>query len=225
MSKVYIYKGFERFWHWSQALLIMFLAITGFEVHGTFDIFGFEKAVAFHRTASWLLLGLIVISIFWHFTTGEWRQYIPTTKNLKEQLRYYLVDMFRGKKHPTKKTQLRKLNPLQRLVYLSFKLVLIPMTLISGIMYMLYKSFDENNIVIVEDYPLESIAFWHTLGAILLIVFLIVHVYMTTTGETPTSNIKAMVTGYEDLEEDTKSSDKNENENKEKVNPIKKVKK
>lgn len=223
MSKVYIYKGFERFWHWSQASLIMFLAVTGFEVHGTFDIFGFEKAVAFHRTASWLLLGLIVISIFWHFTTGEWRQYIPTTKNLKEQIRYYLVDMFKGKQHPTKKTQLRKLNPLQRLVYLSFKLVLIPMTLISGIMYMLYKSFDENNIVIVEDYPLEDIAFWHTLGAILLIVFLVVHVYMTTTGETPTSNIKAMVTGYEDLEDEPKTSEKSQDE-KNKVNPSKEVK-
>ena len=213
MSKVYIYKGFERFWHWSQALLIMFLAITGFEVHGTFEIFGFEKAAEFHRTASWLLIGLIIISIFWHFTTGEWRQYIPTTKKLKEQVMYYLVGIFKGEHHPTAKTQLRKLNPLQRIVYLAFKLVLIPMTLISGILYMLYKSFDENNIIVVEDYPLESIAFWHTLGAILLIVFLIVHVYMTTTGETPTSNINAMVTGYEDIDDEDEMNEHNEENN------------
>ena len=210
MSKVYIYKGFERFWHWAQASLIMFLAVTGFEVHGTFEIFGFEKSVEFHRTASWLLIGLIVISIFWHFTTGEWRQYIPTTKKLKEQMVYYAVGIFKGEHHPTTKTQLRKLNPLQRIVYLAFKLVLIPMTLISGIFYMLYKTFDLNNIVVVEDYPLESIAFWHTLGAILLIVFLIVHVYMTTTGETPTSNINAMVTGYEDLEDEDEIHEGNE---------------
>ena len=202
MSKVYIYRGFERFWHWTQAALIMFLALTGFEVHGSFDIFGFEKAAEFHRVASWMLIGLIIFAIFWHFTTGEWRQYIPTTKMLKDQILYYLLGIFKGEHHPTAKTKLRKLNPLQRLVYLFFKLLLIPTTVISGIFYMLYKTIDENNIVVIEDYPLESIAFWHTLGAILLMVFLVVHVYMTTTGETPTSNINAMVTGYEDLEDE-----------------------
>ena len=67
---------------------------------------------------------------------------------------------------------------------------------------MLYKTFDQNNIIVIEDYPLASIAFWHTLGAILLMIFLVVHVYMTTTGKTPTSNIKAMITGYEEIEND-----------------------
>ncbi len=201
MRKVYIYKGFERFWHWTQASLILFLATTGFEVHGSFEIFGFEKAVQFHRVASWMLIGLIVFAIFWHITTGEWKQYIPTTRKLKEQLLYYVSGIFKGEKHPTTKTELSKLNPLQRMVYLSFKIILIPLTIISGIFYLLYKTIDQNNLVVVEDYPLEGIAFWHTLGAILLMVFLIVHVYMTTTGETPTSNIKAMLTGYEDLED------------------------
>jgi thiosulfate reductase cytochrome b subunit len=202
MRKVYIYKGFERFWHWSQASLIMFLALTGFEVHGAFNVFGFEKAAEFHRTASWLLIGLIVLSIFWHVTTGEWRQYIPTTKYLKEQIFYYLSGIFKGEHHPTEKTELSKLNPLQRIVYLGFKLILIPMTIISGILYMLYKTIDQNNLIVVEDYPLASIAFWHTMGAILLMIFLVVHVYMTTTGKTPTSNIKAMITGFEEFEEE-----------------------
>jgi thiosulfate reductase cytochrome b subunit len=210
MQKVYIYKGFERFWHWTQASLIMFLALTGFEVHGAFEIFGFEKAAEFHRITSWLLIGLIVFAIFWHLTTGEWRQYIPTTKNLREQMIYYISGIFKGDPHPTEKTGLSKLNPLQRLTYLGFKIVLVPITIISGIFYMLYKTFDQNNLVIVEDYPLASIAFWHTLGAILLMIFLIIHVYMTTTGSTPTSNIKAMITGYEELEEDHKKEKNNE---------------
>ena len=201
MHKVYIYKGFERFWHWMQASLIIFLALTGFEVHGAFNIFGFEKAAQFHRTASWMLIALIVLAIFWHFTTGEWRQYIPTTKKLKEQVIYYISGIFKGDPHPTEKTGLSKLNPLQRLVYLGFKIILVPITIISGIFYMLYKTIDQNNLVVIEEYPLESIAFWHTLGAILLMIFLVVHVYMTTTGTTPTSNIKAMITGYEEIEE------------------------
>jgi thiosulfate reductase cytochrome b subunit len=129
-----------------------------------------------------------------------------------DQIRFYSIGMFKGDKHPVNKTEVRKLNPLQRLVYLGFKLVLIPVTVISGIFYMFHKTIDRNNIVVIRDIPLESLAFWHTLGAILLMVFLVVHVYMTTTGHTPTSNIQAMITGYEELEEDEDSaSDKDRN--------------
>lgn len=202
MIKVLIYKGFGRFWHWTQAVLIIFLALTGFEVHGVFNIFGFEKAAEFHRTASWLLIALIILAIFWHLTTGEWRHYIPTTKKLKDQVIYYVSGIFKGEPHPTEKTSLSKLNPLQRIVYLGFKIVLIPVTIVSGIFYLLYKTFDQNNLIVIEDYPLATIAFWHTLGAILMMIFLVVHVYMTTTGTTPTSNIKAMITGYEEIEEE-----------------------
>ncbi len=202
MRRVYVYKGFERFWHWTQASLIIFLAFTGFEVHGTINVLGFEHAARFHRVASWMLIALIVFAIFWHLVTGEWRQYIPTTKKLAAQIRFYTIGMFKGEKHPTKKSEVKKLNPLQRLVYLGFKLVLIPLTITSGIIYMFQKTIDRNNIVVVSDFSLESIAFWHTLGAFLLMLFLVVHVYMTTTGHTPTSNIQAMITGYEDLEDE-----------------------
>jgi len=202
MKQVYIYKGFERFWHWTQAALIIFLAVTGFEVHGSYHIFGFEQAARFHRIASWLLIALVIFAIFWHVVTGEWKQYIPTLKNLKAQVRYYSIGMFKGAKHPVKKTELSKLNPLQRLVYLAFKLFLVPVTVISGLLYMFHKTIDKNDIVVIKEISLENIAFWHTLGAFLLMVFLVVHVYMTTTGKTPTSNIRAMITGYEELEEE-----------------------
>ncbi|MGQ1787760.1 MULTISPECIES: cytochrome b/b6 domain-containing protein [unclassified Saccharicrinis] len=201
MAKVYIYKTFERFWHWSQAALIFFLALTGFEIHDSFQLFGFEKAVLFHRTSSYLLLGLIVFSIFWHFTTGEWKQYIPTFSKLQAQIRYYTVGMFRGEPHPTIKSARKKLNPLQAVVYLGFKLVMAPMVILSGLLYMYYKSFDVNDIVVALNIPLEWIAVIHTLGAFLLMAFVVVHVYMTTTGHTVTANIKAMITGYEDLED------------------------
>jgi len=101
MSKVYIYKKFERFWHWSQAALILFLAITGFEVHDSFTLFGYEKAVYFHRTASYALLVLIAFAIFWHITTGEWKQYIPNVGKLRAQLKYYTNGIFKNEAHPT----------------------------------------------------------------------------------------------------------------------------
>src|SRR3990167_1096145 len=74
-ERVYLFKAFERFWHWTQAALIIFMLLTGFEVHGSYTLLGFERAVNFHTIAAWSLVGLWVFAIFWHFTTGEWRQY------------------------------------------------------------------------------------------------------------------------------------------------------
>lgn len=201
MQRVYIYRGFERFWHWSQALLIFFLALTGFEVHDSLHLFGYEKAVHYHRVASWMLLVLIAFSIFWHFTTGEWRQYIPSFSKLSAQVRYYTVGMFKGEPHPTHKTARNKLNALQAITYLGFKLVMAPLIVVTGLLYMFHRNIDANDMVIISGLPLSVVAFLHTLGAYLILMFAIIHVYMTTTGTTPVSNFKAMITGYEELEE------------------------
>jgi len=202
MKMVYIYKRFERFWHWSQAALILFLAFTGFEVHDAYHFFGFEEAVRYHRVAAYMLLTLTAFSIFWHVTTGEWKHYIPTIRNLKAQLHYYTRGIFYGAPHPFRKNALRKLNPLQVLTYLGFKLFLIPLTVGSGLLYMFQKWFDANDTVVVSALSLETMAVVHTLGGYLLMAFLVVHVYMTTTGHTPLSNIRAMITGFEAVETD-----------------------
>ena len=201
MKMVYIYKRFERFWHWSQAGLIIFLAFTGFEVHDAYHFFGFEHAVRYHRVAAYLLLILTAFSIFWHLTTDEWRNYIPTVKNLRAQIEYYTKGIFHGAPHPFRKNALQKLNPLQVLTYLGFKLFLIPLTVGSGLLYMFQKWFDANDTVVVSDISLETVAVVHTLGGYLLLAFLVVHIYMTTTGHSLLSNIRAMITGYEEIED------------------------
>lgn len=201
MNKVVKYKRFERFWHWSQAALILFLAVTGFEVHDSIHIFGYEKAVEFHRVAAYAFIVLIIFAIFWHFTTDEWRQYIPTFTNIKAQIRYYLIGIFRHEPHPTQKDKWQKLNPLQILTYLGFKILIVPVMVVSGLLYMFHKTINVNNVVIISDIELSRIAYWHTFGAFVLVAFVILHVYMTTTGETPTANIKAMLTGYEEVPE------------------------
>jgi len=117
-DKIYIFKRFERFWHWAQAGLIMFLMLTAFDIHGTYTIFGFEKAVNYHTIAAWSLVGLWVFAIFWHFTTGEWKQYIPTLAKVDAMAKYYLFGIFKNAPHPHRTTALTKHNPLQKLAYL-----------------------------------------------------------------------------------------------------------
>jgi thiosulfate reductase cytochrome b subunit len=47
---------------------------------------------------------------------------------------------------------------------------------------------------------LPVLAPFHSLIAWLFATFIIVHVYMTTTGATPVEAMRAMVTGWEDVE-------------------------
>jgi len=129
MSKrVIIFKRFERFWHWSQAALIIVMLVSGFEIHGSYNLLGFENAVNLHTTAAWSLVTLWVFTIFWHLTTGEWKQYIPTLKKVDAMVRYYLLGIFIRAPHPFRQTMLRKHNPLQRLAYL-FQWVIISPTI------------------------------------------------------------------------------------------------
>ena len=86
MQTALVFSRFERFWHWSQALLIIGLMITGFEIHGTYQWLGFEQASSLHKTMAWTLIVLWVFAIFWHLTTGQWRQYVPTGQNLLGQM-------------------------------------------------------------------------------------------------------------------------------------------
>ncbi len=195
-----VYSRFNRFWHWMQSVLIIFLALTGFEIHGSISFFGFEQAVTFHNTAAYIFLILIALAIFWHFTTGEWRQYLPTRQHLRAQIEYYITGIFRNAPHPTRKTALSKLNPLQRLVYLALKIMVIPIMVVSGLLYMFYRYPQSNGIESLNIEGLRVIGILHTAGAFFLISFIIAHLYLITTGHSPTSNLKAMITGYEVLE-------------------------
>lgn len=220
-QKVYIYKAFERFWHWMQAILIFFLAFTGFEIHGSINFFGYQNAVKYHNIAAYAFIVLIAFAIFWHFTTGEWKQYLPTVKNMKAQINFYLIGIFKNAPHPTKKTVLSKLNPLQKLVYLALKILVIPTMVISGLLYMYYRYPQKGGIEGLNIDSIEVIALFHTAAAFLLVAFIIVHLYLITTGTTITSNLKAMITGYEELEDEHKTEEEtSKEEDKTKIAPI-----
>lgn len=199
MTREYIYKGFGRFWHWSQSILVVLLGVTGFEIHGYYTFFGFEQAVRFHSTAAIALVVLIAFTIFWHFTTGEWRQYLPTRQHLRAQIEYYLTGIFRDAPHPTRKTALRKLNPLQKIVYFLLKLLVIPVMVTTGLLYMFFRYPQRYGLDLFSIDQLDTVAVIHTAGAFFLVAFVIMHMYLITTGHTVTSNLRAMITGYEEL--------------------------
>ena len=195
--KIYLYTRFERFWHWFQAFMVISLIITGLEIHGTYELFGFQTAVNIHNFLGLTWLILFAFFIFWLLTTGEWKQYIPTTKKLFSVVFYYSWGIFQGKPHPVQKSKGAKHNPLQRLAYLGISAMLLPAQMITGLLYYLY-----NDISVIL--PLQILAVIHTLIALLLLNFLVIHLYMTTTGHSLFSHIAGMITGWEEIYETTK---------------------
>jgi len=186
----------------TSAALILLLLLSGFEVHGSYSLLGFERAVDIHIVGAWSLAILWVFAIFWHFTTGEWRQYIPTIDKLGAMAQYYLLGIFKDTPHPFSVSPTRKHNPMQRLAYLFIWVVVSPLIWISGWLYLFFGSWESWGL---DQYlRLEDVAFIHVVGAFMMLVFLIVHVYLITTGKTIFTHLKAMITGWEEIETDGK---------------------
>jgi thiosulfate reductase cytochrome b subunit len=195
--KIYLYSRYERFWHWFQALMIFCLLITGLEIHGTYKLLGFQTATGIHNFVGLTWLIMFAFFVFWLLTTGEWKQYIPTTKKLFSVVFYYAWGIFQGKSHPIKKTRDAKHNPLQRLAYLGISALLLPVQMATGLLFYLYND-------IPQILPLPVLAVIHTLIALFIVNFLVIHLYMTTTGHTLFSHIAGMITGWEEIPETTR---------------------
>ncbi len=191
---IYIFTVFERFWHWSQASLIITLLLTGFEIHGFWTLFGFEQALNLHVYAAFTLVVLWVFAIFWHLVTGQWHHYVPTTDRMWAMISFYAVGIFIGAPHPFRPSTKRKHNPLQAMAYLAFQVAMAPAIWISGLIMWVYGKFPNL-------YPGELPVLWvnaiHVAAAFLIATFLIAHVYLITTGETVTEQLKAMITGWD----------------------------
>ena len=192
-----VFKRFERIWHWSQAGAIFILLFSGLEVHGVYQLLGFGNAVTLHTWTAISLMVLWVFAIFWHLTTGEWRHYVPSGKHLVKVALFYSFGIFKGEEHPYRKTYYRKHNPLQALTYLFLKTVMFPAIWISGIAYLLISVGMGG---FMSAIGMEWIALVHTISAIAIVVFVIAHIYLLTTGHSFIDHVKPMISGYDEVD-------------------------
>lgn len=197
---VYMYDPYERFWHWLQTITIIALLLTGLVIHrpDLFGLFAFRHMVTLHNFLAIILVANAALALFWHLTTGQIRQFIPRPRGFFDQAivqaKFYLHDIFHGKEHPFEKSYRQKLNPLQQITYFGLLNVLLPFQILTGVlMWGVQQWPDVANML----GGLPWLAPFHTLIAWLLATFVVAHVYLTTTGVTPTGDIKAMLTGWE----------------------------
>lgn len=202
---VYMYVFYERLWHWTMASAIIVLAFTGLEIHyaGSFTFFGLDYAVTIHNVLAAVLVINAFLSLFYHLATGHITQFFGFNRKFIQetivQAFFYVSGIFRRSRHPIQKSLERKLNPLQQLTYIGLLNVLLPFQVITGILIWGAGTWPGLSQKVGGLTYLGPI---HNLGSWLFLAFLAVHMYLTTTGHTVLSNIKAMITGYDEVEDD-----------------------
>jgi thiosulfate reductase cytochrome b subunit len=133
--------------------------------------------------------------VFWHFTTGNWKHYIPTTNGLWRVTRFYAYGIFKHEEHPYRKRFLRKYNPLQALTYSAVKLILFPAIWITGLLYLSYPFW-----TLEMQAFLGWIAHAHVLAAFGVLTFFVLHIYILTTGHSLYHHVRPMLTGFDEIE-------------------------
>lgn len=203
IEKIYLYSVYERLWHWLQTFAIVMLLFTGLVIHkpDTFGIFSFRGMVLVHNILAAILAINAALSLFYHLVSGEIQQYIPRPRGFFDQTitqtKFYLQGIFKGAEHPFEKTTTKKLNPLQQVTYFGILNVLLPLQGITGILIWGAQRWPQwaNRLD-----GLPFLAPFHTLIAWLFAAFIVMHVYLTTTGHTPMASIKAMIMGWDEVE-------------------------
>jgi thiosulfate reductase cytochrome b subunit len=202
-EKVYIYGSYERLWHWLQTAAIVLLLLTGLVIHrpDTFSFIDFNNMVLVHNIIAGILAVNAFLALFYHLASGEIKQYIPKPRGFFDrtitQAIYYLRGIFKGEHHPFEKNPEQKLNPLQQVTYFGLLNVLLPLQGITGaLMWGVQRWPSLANAL----GGLPVLAPIHTILAWLFASFIVLHVYLTTTGHTAVSSLEAMITGWEELE-------------------------
>lgn len=192
-----IFKRFERFWHWGQAVLVLLLIATGLDIHGVVHLFGFATSSSLHHWAGFIWAAMVILIFTWILTTGEWKQFVPNTQGIDGVIRFYLYGVFVGEAHPHHMTAENKFNPLQRMGYLGLLFVLIPIQIVTGVVFYFFPELRAAGYID----QIGTVAIIHTVTAYIIVAFLIVHLYLITLGAKLSTHIKAMLTGKETVDE------------------------
>lgn len=199
MNALYLYSLWVRAWHWINALLFLVLILSGASMHfsGVTWLLAFETARPVHNVAGILLtLGWIVfvvgnlVTANGRFYRIHWRGWLT---RMTEQSWYYAVGIFRNAPHPFHPGESEKFNELQKLTYLGVMYALMPLLIVSGWAFLLVPYLPETLFGIGSVWV---VAMTHLTVAYLLVLFLLTHLYIITTGTTLFSNHRAMITGW-----------------------------
>ena len=206
MTKLYVNPLPVRIWHWTNAFGFVLLILTGLQIRyvGQIDIVSFRTAVLAHNWIGFVLIANFFIWLGFYLFTDKIKVYHPELSPVKyfkasfRQMQYYGYGIFRGDPNPHHVSVYRKFNALQSMMYQIIMMLVVPLQFVTGLLLWDVTRFG----TMVE--RLGGVRVVDTVHVLLFIFFcgfIIVHVYLASLGHTPTAHFKAMITGYEDVDE------------------------
>jgi len=200
MKKLYLYPVWVRLWHWTNVLLFIILIMSGISLHfagSNHLFFTFETAMLIHNAAGILLtiawLAFFIGNLFSHNSTHYRVKLTGLFDRLIKQSHYYAIGIFKGEPHPFHVSADMKFNPLQQVSYIAVMYGLMPILIISGLLF-LFPTYLPDKLMDIGS--IWVVAMIHLIVSYLLILFMLVHIYIITTGETVFSKLKSMITGW-----------------------------
>ena len=190
-----------RVWHWANALVVTLLLVTGVQLRliGIPDLPPHSPALMIHRYAGWAMVASCIFWLIYSLASGHLGPHYTLRrrdiKGIFSQTTFYAWSIFKGEENPHRPSPDEKFNPLQKLAYGAIMCIVIPVLVVTGLLF--------SDILLVRKYILlwnivKLLDAIHVIGAYLFTFYLVVHVYTATLGRTPFSHIKAMIVGYEE---------------------------
>jgi thiosulfate reductase cytochrome b subunit len=206
MQKIYVHPLPVRIWHWTNALGFIALILTGVQIRylDLIDVVSFKTAVAIHNTVGWILVGNFFIWLLYYLFSDKIRVYHPELSPMKHfrdsfrQAKFYGYGIFKGEPNPHHVSAYHKFNALQSMAYQLIMQLLVPLQLVTGVLLWDLHRFGGA----VELFGgVRVVAGVHVLLFIFFTAFIFAHPYLASLGHTPGAHFKAMITGYEEVEE------------------------
>jgi thiosulfate reductase cytochrome b subunit len=206
MEKIYINPLPVRIWHWVNALGFLLLIATGLQLRymDVAQVISFRQAVTLHNWTGFAMIANFVVWLGFVLFTDKVKGYRPET-NLKKfsdaswkQMQYYGYGIFRGDPNPHHPAPDNRFNAMQSGMYQLIMILLLPLLFCTGLMMWDVTLFGP---VVERLGGLRVVDTIHVLLFVFFSGFLIVHIYLCSLGHTRIAHFKAMVTGYEEVEE------------------------
>ena len=199
-ERIYLYPVWIRLWHLFNAVLCLLLIITGISMQFSnpqFPLIRFSVAVSIHNIVESTLCANYLLFFVGNLVTSNKKYYkliFPgLIKRLITQFRYYTFGMFKKETVPFPLNKERKFNPLQQVTYIGAMYILLPIIMLSG-WALLYP--DVIPVRLFRLSGLHLIDLLHITAALLISMFMFIHIYFCTIGKSPLSNFKSLLDGY-----------------------------
>jgi thiosulfate reductase cytochrome b subunit len=192
-----------RVWHWLNAALFFALIGTGacLRFHGIAALRPHDPVLAWHKGLGLAMIGTTLFRYVYISASGQAGRHYGIRRGdlrgMAAQARFYLLGIFSGAENPFKATVAEKYNPLQRAAYGAVMFFFLPVQAVTGLLFMNIFPWRDQ---LLATGMVGSLGAVHVLGYYLLVLYLVVHIYMATLGETFFSHTKAMITGFAEEE-------------------------